>query len=532
MALLLLLTPVVPVVATAAAPAEQRVEAVRVLMEEGQAVFAEGHAAEAARIFERGFERYPFSAFLFNAGVCHEKAGERDAALRAFERYLEVDPKAPDADGVRQRIERLKSAPAASAKGESPATGGGATAESAADKSEDMKSLVVVQTDPKGTSVTLLRRMVPDAPPPVPGKPDPAWQKMSEGPAPLAASLDEGNYRVVVAPVPGYNGSNTELVVKGGRVHDVRISLAQGQFMGHLKVMTPVEGATIYLDDPKAEHAPWGVSPHSELVPAGTHTVSIVAPGFKPFTRELEIGTGDNALLEAPLQRIDEGRVLIDSRNLGYELWIDGKLYKSWAPGTPLLSVQLPAGEHRLELRAEDHKTWSGPVSVPKGQVLPLAVALAPRYPRGTAWVQGSIAAVILGGGVYCGLRSNGYYDDLRADQRHGVLAQDDSRLTKGKWFAAGADAGFAIGGIMAALATYNFLRDPYPESSATSRPPREFGAGTGGAAPSRQDAADSTPEQGGESSSVGAGARGAESAGLGVATWGGAWGLTWGGSF
>ena len=50
-----------------------------------------------------------------------------------------------------------------------------------------------------------------------------------------------------------------------------------------------------------------------------------------------------------------------------------------------------------------------------------------------------------------------------------------DSRATQGKIFAISADGGFAAAGVFAALATYNFIRDPLPESSIKSGKLLEF---------------------------------------------------------
>ena len=57
-------------------------------------------------------------------------------------------------------------------------------------------------------------------------------------------------------------------------------------------------------------------------------------------------------------------------------------------------------------------------------------------------------------------------YDQLQQDRQNGTLEGQDSRATRGQIFAIGADAGFAAAGAFTALATYNFIRDPLPESS------------------------------------------------------------------
>ena len=112
---------------------------------------------------------------------------------------------------------------------------------------------------------------------------------------------------------------------------------------------------------------------------------------------------------------------------------------------------------------------------MPRGQVLPVQANMIPKYPRGPAWTQAAIGVAFLGGAIYLGSESNRLYDDLKSDRKKGVLDQEDSRITRGRWFAVGADAGFAIGGVLGALAAYNFIKDPLPESSIQLRRPLEF---------------------------------------------------------
>jgi hypothetical protein len=54
-------------------------------------------------------------------------------------------------------------------------------------------------------------------------------------------------------------------------------------------------------------------------------------------------------------------------------------------------------------------------------------------------------------------------------------LEEGDSRATKGRWYAIGADGGFVVGGVLGVLATYNFIKDPLPESSLRTDKPVEF---------------------------------------------------------
>ena len=72
-------------------------------------------------------------------------------------------------------------------------------------------------------------------------------------------------------------------------------------------------------------------------------------------------------------------------------------------------------------------------------------------------------------------LESNRLFDEAAADRDAGVLEESDSRLTRGRIFAIGANIGFVVGGLLGALATYNFIKDPIPASTREKRSPVEF---------------------------------------------------------
>jgi len=100
---------------------------------------------------------------------------------------------------------------------------------------------------------------------------------------------------------------------------------------------------------------------------------------------------------------------------------------------------------------------------------------MIPKYPRGPAWTQAIIGAVFLGGAIYAGTESNRLYDQMQQDRDNGSLESSDSRATRGKIFAIGADAGFVVAGVLGGLATYNFIKDPLPDSSLKSGKLLEF---------------------------------------------------------
>ncbi|HMJ10121.1 MAG TPA: PEGA domain-containing protein, partial [Polyangiaceae bacterium] len=219
----------------------------------------------------------------------------------------------------------------------------------------------------------------------------------------------------------------------------------------------------------------WGKTPHGELVPAGKHAVLIEAPGFQPLLQQVSLVQGEQKELQAKLARVNYGYLRITSNAPEVSVKIDEKAAGRWRSGEVPLDVKLDSGKHKLTVSSSGRKDYDGIVDVPRGQVLPLQANMIPKYPRGAAWTQAAISVAFLGAAIYLGSESNRLHDDLKADQNDGVLDQEDSRIARGRWFAVGADAGFAIGGVLGALATYNFIRDPLPESSVQLRRPLEF---------------------------------------------------------
>jgi tetratricopeptide (TPR) repeat protein len=97
-------------------PEEQSsIERARDHMERGQALYLQARFEEAAAEFEAAYQAQAFSAFLYNAGVALERAGQTQRAIEFFEQYLSRDPDASDARPVRDRIARRRTNAAAAA---------------------------------------------------------------------------------------------------------------------------------------------------------------------------------------------------------------------------------------------------------------------------------------------------------------------------------------------------------------------------------------------------------------------------------
>jgi tetratricopeptide (TPR) repeat protein len=462
-----------------------KIEAIRTRMEQGQALFAAGSLREAAKVFDDGYQAYPYSAFLFNAGVCYQKLAERDRALDRFRQYLRVDPAAPDAARVRERIVRLEAELGKSTSLDAALEAGeeaGAEPTDAAtpeagpvEEIGNMKSLVLIETNPDGAPLVLYSRAGESTGPFVIGGDNPGYTRLLETHAPANLTLDVGRYHVVVEKFRGYNESQADIDVVAGKVLVFKANLSQGQFMAFLRVSANVRGAYAYLDDPEKQKPEWGVVPHGELVAAGTHRVLVEAPGFEPVTRDVVLAPGDQKELELTLARVGYGYLRVDANAPEIVIQLDGIPAGSWRSGEPPLELKLPSGPKELVVKASGRKTLRVTVNVPKGQVLPVHALLIATYPRGVAWTQAIIGGVLVGAAIWTGVESNRVYHQLESDRHRGVLVADDDRVLKGRLLAIGADAGFVLGGVLGALATYNFVKDPLPESSVRNQRPREF---------------------------------------------------------
>ncbi|HVJ14119.1 MAG TPA: PEGA domain-containing protein [Polyangiaceae bacterium] len=472
----------------------KKLEAIRVRMEKGQALYVKGDYPGAAQVFEDGYKSYPYSAFLFNAGVCYQKLNDFEHALEKFRDYLRVDPNAPDAAKVNDRIAALEAArsaldagvPEAGTLGDAGDAGpvdldagvpeaGAPPPPIVPDDDSAMKSLVVIETEPDGAPLRLYARTGASAAPFKVGGENPGWTEVQSTRSPANMTLAVGRYHLVVEKFRDFNVSETDIDVAPGHVLHFKANLSQGAFMAFLRVSSNVPGAFVYLDDPEKKKPLWGLSPHSELVGHGTHKVLVEAPGHEPLSTDVVLKHGEQKELEVKLVRVGYGVLRIHSNALEIKVEVDGQPKGSWHTGDPPLDIQLPSGPHQLLVTSPGRKDFEGQVDIPRGQVLPVHATMIQTYPRGGAWLQAIAGAAFIGAAVWAGTEADNIHEQLEADRAQGTLESDDSRATKGKWLAIGSNAGFGVGAILIGLATYNFIRDPLPDSSTQLEKPAEF---------------------------------------------------------
>lgn len=74
------------------------------LFDQSRQAYRAGQFARAAALLRKAYALHPSPVLLYNLARAEESAGHDDAALAAYRRYLEADPRARDRGAIEQRI--------------------------------------------------------------------------------------------------------------------------------------------------------------------------------------------------------------------------------------------------------------------------------------------------------------------------------------------------------------------------------------------------------------------------------------------
>jgi formylglycine-generating enzyme required for sulfatase activity len=170
--------------------------------------------------------------------------------------------------------------------------------------------------------------------------------------------LRPGRYQVR-AVAPGYALAETNIEVSAKDNQQFTLTLAK--LPGKLRVDVPA--AVQVTIDGEAR----GAAPGEFELPAGPHTLTIVAERYQPFSAAVEVeGLGKRQVFKPTLVPA-WGNVTITSEPAEAEVIVNGE-----ARGRTPLTTQVLAGNHPIELRLQGFKSWTTDVQVKANEPLSL----------------------------------------------------------------------------------------------------------------------------------------------------------------
>ena len=169
----------------------------------------------------------------------------------------------------------------------------------------------------------------------------------------------------------GYAPQTTNVTISAGAPAVAKVDMnAQPEkpATAHLRVVTPVPNAEVFIDGASAGPAPFD---HNDLAP-GKHFVIVRARGYAEWKREVELDPATPTTLSAELSA--SGTVKVLSNVSGAAVLIDGQVMGK----TPVVLDNIPAGEHFVEIKQPGYIEAKQPFHLDGGDQKILAADLTP----------------------------------------------------------------------------------------------------------------------------------------------------------
>jgi hypothetical protein len=429
--------------------------------EEAQVLYTKDQFEEAAAKFMMAFDKKPFSSFLFNSAVAHEKAKNLEKAVEAFQKYVDIDPQARDAADVKARIESLKAAIAPTP----PVQAGQPAPEKPAAPVPVLpaiatKGLVIIDSKPPGATIYIGDKA-----------------KGVFATTPWQGSLEPKPVRLLFE-AKGFKPEERQISPRTDKILEIYISLSEQHFLGWIEVVSNVPGADVFID--RQEIGAIGRTPYTGHLKPGKHTLWVQHAGYETARKEIEVEPGTASTQTINLDVVGFGVLRAGNKaNEGGRLFVDGSPVCA-LPCEP----QLKPGDHVLQVKKEGMENYDGRVSVNRADAISMDLVYSPKPSRAKAWTDGIFSAAFLAGGIYLGVKGNHVKDDIGGDIKDLTkqINSGDSRSKTGKYYYIGADVCFGLSVVTGVLALWNFLESG-PPSTATLRTtnaanpePKKFG--------------------------------------------------------
>ena len=422
-----------------------------------QSDYLAGKFDEAAAGFQEAYAARPFPQFLYNVGASFHMKGKKTSdvaaykkAVEFYKRYLAEEPQATDkakvekAVGVLEaEITRLGAAPVGTGSGSAaPPQGPSQEVQNLGDVK--VRGLVVIVTEPQNATIYL--------------------DDKKKGPfatTPWSGSI-EGEHKLIIEK-PGYRIVESTISADPTKLVQFVSSMAQESSFAWVTIASNVPKSDVYIDDKTVGAV--GSTPWSQQIKPGKHTIWISKEGYNEYTETIDITPGDTKQVMGTIQGTPVGKIAVTGFGIeDSQILVDGKILCERGPC--LRSV--PQGDHVVLVTREGYKPYERRITIEAKAETQVKVTLAPKPSRSDAVVAYVVGAVFGGVGIWAGLQANSIHDDLQKAIASGPPpASNDSRFLKGKLYAIGADAAFAISAITLGTAIYYTFRDKGAPSTA-----------------------------------------------------------------
>ena len=171
----------------------------------------------------------------------------------------------------------------------------------------------------------------------------------------LSVLLPKGSHRYQVFS-PGY-ATKEGTVVVGDDNNTLSVRLVSTQ--ATIRVECATKGAQVFVNNQQRGVAPWSGS----LAP-GSYQVEARLDGYRPQKQTVTLAESDNKVVTIPELQMIAGRLNVDYRPLGSEVYVDGKKVGT----SPNIFRDIPVGNRSVEIRKQGYEPLKKTVSIKENE--------------------------------------------------------------------------------------------------------------------------------------------------------------------